>query len=131
MLPLLDPLGVHRYEIKRILLYRFHKQRPEYLVEWTGFDASFNQWIHKDVLDQDVPEMVRVYDANPSPMLTRPSVPKRVTTGRQISIRAPPVRAPSSPVSVQRIVAPPVGEPLLTSARAFRLAARVLQSTGV
>jgi hypothetical protein len=83
------------------------------------------------VLDQDVPEMVRVYDANPSPMLTRPSVPKRVTTGRQISIRAPPVRAPSSPVSVQRIVAPPVGEPLLTSARAFRLAARVLQSTGV
>jgi hypothetical protein len=131
VLPLLDPLGVHRYEIKRILLFRFHKQHPEYLVEWTVFDVSFNQWIHKDVLDQDVPEMVRVYDANPSPMLARPSTPKRSTTSRQISIRAPTVRTPPSPVSVQWIVSPPVGEPPLAWARVLRLAARVLQSTGV
>jgi hypothetical protein len=131
VLPLLDPLGVHRYEIKRILLYRFHKQRPEYLVEWTDFDASFNQWIHKDVLDQDVSEMVRAYDANPSPMLARPSAPKRATTGRQISIRASTVRAPPSPVSVQRIVVPSVGSPPVASARALRVAVRVLQSTGV
>jgi hypothetical protein len=34
-------------EIKRILLYRVFKQRSEYLVEWTGLDASFNMWIHK------------------------------------------------------------------------------------
>jgi hypothetical protein len=81
VLSLLDPLDVHRHEIKRILLYRFHKQRPQFLVEWTGFDESFNQWIHKDVLDQDVPDMVRAYDENPSPMLERPSAPKRVTKG--------------------------------------------------
>jgi hypothetical protein len=48
-------------EIKRILLYRVFKQRPEYLVEWTGLDASFNMWIHKDVLEQDVPNMVQAY----------------------------------------------------------------------
>jgi hypothetical protein len=50
-------------EIKRILLYRVFKQRPEYLVEWTGLDASFNMWIHKDVLEQDVPNMVQAYEA--------------------------------------------------------------------
>ena len=50
-------------EIRRILLYRCFKQRPEYLVEWTGLDASFNMWIHKDVLEQDVPNMVQAYQA--------------------------------------------------------------------
>ena len=80
---------------------------------------------------QDVPEMVRAYDANPSPMLARPSAPKRATTGRQISMRAPTVRTSPSPVSVQRIVAPSVGAPLLASARALRVAARALQSTAV
>ena len=131
VLPLLDPLGVHRYEIKRILLYRFHKQRPEYLVEWTGFDASFNQWIHRDVLDQDVPEMVRAYDANPSPMLARPSAPKRATTGRQIPVGVLPVRVSLSRAPIARIVAPPVGALPPASARALRVAARVLQSDGV
>ena len=131
VLPLLDPLGVHRYEIKRILLYRFHKQRPEYLVEWTGFDASFNQWIHRDVLDQDVPEMVRAYDENPSPMLARPSAPKRTTTGRQIPVGVLPVRVSLSRAPIARIVAPPVGALPPASARALRVAARVLQSDGV
>jgi hypothetical protein len=50
-------------EIRRILLYRCFKQRPEYLVEWTGLDSSFNMWIHKDVLEQDVPNMVQAYQA--------------------------------------------------------------------
>ena len=49
-------------EIRRILWYRFFKQRPEYLVEWTGLDVSFNMWIHKDVLEQDVPNMVQTYE---------------------------------------------------------------------
>jgi hypothetical protein len=129
--PFLDPLGVHRYEIKRILLYRFHKQRPEYLVEWTGFDASFNQWIHKDVLDQDVSEMVRTNDANPSPMLARPSAPKRATTGRQISLRSPTVWVPPPRVSIERIMTPPVSGPPLSSARVLRVAVRVFQSAGV
>jgi hypothetical protein len=31
-----------------------------------------------------VREMVRAYDKNPSPMLARPSAPKRATQGRQI-----------------------------------------------
>ena len=33
-------------EIWRILMYRFFKQRQEYLVEWTVHDVSFNMWIH-------------------------------------------------------------------------------------
>jgi hypothetical protein len=134
VLPLLDPLGVHRYEIKRILLYRFHKQRPEYLVEWTGFDESFNQWIHRDVLDQDVLvqlEMVRAYDANPNPMLTRPSAPKRATTGRQIPVGVLSVCVCVSRAPIARIVTPPVGALPPTSARVLRVAERVLQSDGI
>jgi len=45
-------------EIRRILLFRCFNQRPEYLVEWTGLDVSFNMWVHKDVLEQDIPNMV-------------------------------------------------------------------------
>ncbi len=49
-------------EIRRIMMNRVFKQQPEYLVEWTGLDVSFNMWIHKDVLEQDVPNMVQTYD---------------------------------------------------------------------
>jgi hypothetical protein len=45
-------------EIRRILLYWFYKQRPEYLVECT----SFNAWIHNDVLYRI---WSRQYDALP------------------------------------------------------------------
>ncbi len=72
VIPLLDPLGVYHYEISRILLFRIHKSRPEYLVEWTGFDASYNEWVHRDVLVQDVPSVLLVYDSSPSPMVARP-----------------------------------------------------------
>jgi hypothetical protein len=36
---IIDPFGVYHYEISRILLFRVHECRPEYLVEWTGFDS--------------------------------------------------------------------------------------------
>jgi hypothetical protein len=38
--PTLDPLGVRRYEIKRIVAHRVFHRRPEYWVQWEGYDAG-------------------------------------------------------------------------------------------
>jgi len=35
-------------------------------VEWVGFDTSHLKWVHRDVLMQDVPAVVRAYEADPS-----------------------------------------------------------------
>ena len=117
VMPLLDPLGVYRYEISRILLFRIHKRRPEYLVEWTGFDASYNEWVHRDVLVQDVPSLLLAYDSSPSPMVARPSAPKRATKGRQLPVVGAQVSGPASGVGMVQM--PGVGLPAL-SARALR-----------
>jgi hypothetical protein len=117
VMPLLDPLGVYRYEISRILLFRIHKRCPEYLVEWTGFDASYNEWVHRDVLVQDVPSLLLAYDSSPSPMVERPSAPKRATKGRQLPVVGAQVSGPASGVGMVQM--PGVGLPAL-SARALR-----------
>jgi hypothetical protein len=92
--PLADGSGVQRWEIRRICGDRIHKRRPELLVEWVGFDTSHLKWVHRDVLMQDVPAVVRAYDADPSAFKARASAPKRPTVGRQLPVlRVQPPRA--------------------------------------
>jgi hypothetical protein len=59
--PTLDPLGVRRYEIKRIVAHRVFHRRPEYWVQWEGYDAAWDMWVHRDVLVEDVPDMLVTY----------------------------------------------------------------------
>ena len=59
--PTLDPLGVRRYEIQRIVAHRVFHRRPEYWVQWAGYDAAWDMWVHRDVLLDDVPDMVVAY----------------------------------------------------------------------
>lgn len=118
--PLIDPLGVERYEISRILGHRVLNRRPEYWVEWSGYDMSHNQWVHRDVLEADVPVLLAAYDANPTLFSARKSAPKRATTGRQLP--SPPASLPSSAAPRRRppFVPPPASAvPGLPSASAF------------
>ena len=89
--PLADGAGVQRWEIRRIVGHRLHKQRQEMYVEWAGYDQSWGTWVHRDSLLADVPAMVAAYDADPSVFQARKSAPKRATTGRQI---LPPMLEP-------------------------------------
>ena len=92
--PIADGSGVQRWEIRRICGDRIHKRRPELLVEWVGFDTSHLKWVHRDVLMQDVPAVVRAYEADPSAFKARASAPKRPTVGRQLpALRVQPRRA--------------------------------------
>jgi hypothetical protein len=59
-----------------------NRRRPELLVEWSGLDRSYLKWVHRDVLLDDVPDLVRAYEANPSAFRARPSALKRATTGQ-------------------------------------------------
>ena len=99
--PLIDPLGVPRFEISRLLGYRVWRHRPEYWVEWKGYDTSHNTWVHRDSLLQDVPALVAAYDRNPTTFQARASAPKRATKGRQL-LASPP----GSPQGRQRLVPP-------------------------
>jgi len=105
--PLIDPLGVEHYEISRFVGHRVLNRRPEYLVEWSDYDMSHNQWVHRDVLEADVPTLLAAYDANPTLFSARKSAPKRATKGRQLS--SPPASSPSSsaPRRLPPFVPPP------------------------
>lgn len=56
-------LGVRRYEMKRIVSHRVLNGRSEYWVQWEGYDASWDQWLHKDLEGKGVAEMLKVYHA--------------------------------------------------------------------
>lgn len=91
----LEPLqagdGVQRWEVRRILGHRLHKQREEMYVEWAGYDQSWASWVHRDSLLADVPALVAAYDATPSAFQARRAAPKRATKGRQLPAPRPPV----------------------------------------
>jgi hypothetical protein len=70
-----------RYEVDKILCHRTFKGRCEMLVRWAGYDESHNQWVRRSVLEEDVPTLALAYDANPSILVSRKSVPKRATKG--------------------------------------------------
>ncbi len=120
--PTLDPLGVRRYEIKRIVAHRVFHRRPEYWVQWEGYDAAWDMWVHRDVLVDDVPHIVTAYhQLGGLPMQPRRGAPTRASVGRLLLpgevafqpvpscvVAAPPVcvRAPrrSAHVSVSRVL---------------------------
>ena len=87
--PLIGVGGAEHYEIQRICNSRCLNGRHEMLVEWEGYDQSHNSWVHRDMLLEDVPAMVAVFDANPSNFRPRSSAPKRATTGRHASVPNP------------------------------------------
>ena len=84
--PIADASGAQRWEVRRLCGDRVHQRRPEILVEWAGLDRSYLKWVHRDVLVDDVPDLVKAYEANPSAFRARPSAPKRATTGRQMPV---------------------------------------------
>jgi hypothetical protein len=86
----LEPLqagdDVQRWEVRRILGHRLHKQREEMYVDWAGYDQSWALWVHRDSLLADVPALVAAYDATPSAFQARraaPSGPPRVDNCRR------------------------------------------------
>ena len=89
--PLQDAVGVQRWEIRRIVGHRVHKQRSEMYVEWAGYDQSWGTWVHRDSLLEDVPALVAQYDADPTDFQARKSAPKRATKGRRIPTPMPVV----------------------------------------
>ena len=106
--PTLDPLGVRRYEIKRIVAHRVFHRRPEYWVQWEGYDAAWDMWVHRDVLVDDVPHMVTAYHKlGGLPMHPRRGAPKRASVGRLLlpgEVAFPPVQScvvAASPVGVR------------------------------
>jgi hypothetical protein len=106
--PTLDPLGVRRYEIKRIVAHRVFHRRPEYWVQWEGYDAAWDMWVHRDVLVDDVPHMVTAYHKlGGLPMQPRRGAPKRASVGRLLlsgEVAFPPVQSgvvAASPVGVR------------------------------
>ena len=40
-----------QYEIKRIVAHRGFHRRSEYWVPWVGYDAAWDMWLHRDVLE--------------------------------------------------------------------------------
>ena len=78
-----DPLGVCRYEIKRIVAHRVFHRCPEYWVQWEGYDSVWDMWVHRDVLVDDVPHMVVEYHKlGGLSMQSRCGTPKRASVGR-------------------------------------------------
>jgi hypothetical protein len=74
-------------------------------VAWKGYNQSHYTWVHWDVLREDVPELLRVYDADPTSFQARKSAPKRATKGRQMPLAAGVVRVRAS---VRLPVVPPL-----------------------
>jgi hypothetical protein len=116
--PLIDPMGVERYEIDWILGDQVLHGRPKYCVAWKGYDQSHDTWVHWDVLREDVPDLLRAYDADPTSFQAWKSAPKRATKGRKLLLAAGVVRVP-----VRASVGLPVVPPL-------RSTVRVRQATG-
>jgi hypothetical protein len=103
--PTLDPLGVRRYEIKRIVAHRVFHRRPEYWVQWEGYDAAWDMWVHRDVLVDDVPHMVTAYHKlGGLPMQPRRGAPARASVGRLLL----PGEVAFPPVASCVVAAPPV-----------------------
>ncbi len=95
--PTMHPLGVRRYEIKRFVAHRVCHRRPEYWVQWEGYDAAWDMWVHRDVLVEDVPHMVTEYHAlGGLPMQPRRGAPKRASVGRLLlsgEVAFPPLQS--------------------------------------
>jgi hypothetical protein len=85
MQPILDPLGVRKWEIERIVAHRVWNCRPEYWVQWKGYEDSRDLWVHRDTLVRDFPSMLIQYHAQGGlPTQARKGAPKRATTGRRL-----------------------------------------------
>ena len=109
-------------------------------MQWEGYDAAWDMWVHRDVLVDDVPHMVTAYHKlGGLPMQPRRGAPKRVSVGRLLlsgEVAFPPVQSgvvAASPVGVRaprRSVQVPVSRVLssrnaVSTVQACERAARV------
>ena len=90
--PLVTKDGTARYQIQRISNACTRKGQAELWVEWKGYDQSKNCWVHRDILMQDVPHLVRAFDTNLSIFRARASAPKRATKGYKTPVVSKPPR---------------------------------------
>ena len=74
--------------------------------------------MHRDVLREDVPDLLRAYDADPTSFQARKSSPKRATKGRKMPLAAGVVRVRAS-------VGLPVVPPLRSAVRVRQPPARL------
>jgi hypothetical protein len=72
--------GALRYEIHRIWGHRPPDRLParEYLVQWKGYDTAQMTWVKRATLLEDVPALLRAYEATPTTAQPRKSAPQRV-----------------------------------------------------
>ena len=79
--PLLGDDGALRYEIHRIWGHRPPARLPaqEYLVQWRGYDTAQMTWVRRATLLQDVPDLLRAYEASPTTAQARKSAPRRAS----------------------------------------------------
>jgi len=67
------------YEVSRICASRILKGRHELYLEWKGYDQSHNSWVIRQILLEDVPASLAVYEAKPANFKPRASAPIRAT----------------------------------------------------
>ena len=71
--------GSDMYEVSRICASRILKGRHELYMEWKGYDQSYNSWVLRQILLEDVPALLAVYEAKPANFKPRASAPIRTT----------------------------------------------------
>ena len=49
----------------------------EYLVQWRGYDTAQMTWVRRAPLLQDVPDLLRAYEAAPTTAQARKAAPRR------------------------------------------------------
>ena len=78
--PVMGHDGALRYEIHRIWGHRPPDRLParEYLVQWKGYDTAQMTWVKRATLLEDVPALLRAYEATPTTAQPRKSAPQRV-----------------------------------------------------
>jgi Chromo (CHRromatin Organisation MOdifier) domain len=67
-IPVQFPDGHNEYEVDKIVRYRLHRGKPQYLVHWKGYGDHENSWI--PVVDLSCPELLadfhRAEDGSPT-----------------------------------------------------------------
>ena len=52
------------YEVEKILGHRTYRAKKQYLVQWKGYPLHDSTWEPAHVIKQDVPDLVREYEAS-------------------------------------------------------------------
>ena len=56
--------GVEFYEVEAILSSRIRRGKKEYLIKWKGYPDSDNQWYPREDLLEDIPDLLKAFEAS-------------------------------------------------------------------